>query len=444
MADAPLRWWAPHALPVTAPPARDVLVTIYGGRIVELEAKVPRERAIELDATIHDDCVVAPGFVDTHAHLEYAAYDALVDGLDFAGWIGDHIHRKRRLAPEHMRASAQLGALQAVHAGITCVGDASFSGDAAHAMHEVGLRGRVYLEVFGGGDDAAAREVVASARERLADLPSSDLLDHGLSPHAPYTVAESLYRAVAETGMPWMTHLLESPAEVAFVDRRGELVDSLTAAGLELPSWPRSPLHQLADVLGPHVVAVHLAQAGPADLEVLADTGAALAHCPRSNARLGCGRLDLELADRAGVLIGLGTDSPASAGPIDPFAELRCALEVHRTAARDATWPSLARLLRMATLDAARSLGYPDVGSIDVGSQADLVAVHVGSCDDPLAAYVLGAGPTDVREVLVAGRVVAGRDRTRLEQAVHRAGDARTLLALPVKRPARSGAAPGR
>lgn len=429
-----LRWWAPHALPVTAPPARDVLVTIAGGRIVELEAKVPRERAVELGATIHDECVIAPGFVNTHAHIEYAAYDALVDGLDFAGWIRDHIHRKRRLSPEQMRASAVYGATAAAHAGITCIGDASFSGDAAHALHAVGLRGRVYLEVFGGVDDEAAGAALDSVLERLAALPASELVSHGLSPHAPYTVGEPLYRRVASSGLPWMTHLLESPAELEFYDARGPLVDNLVEAGFPIPAWSSTPLQQLADVMDERTVVVHLSQATPADLELVASAGAGLAHCPRSNARLGCGRLDLEVADRAGVQVGLGTDSPASAGPLDPFAELRCALEVHRTAAQDATWPSLARLLRMATLDAAQALGYPDLGSIDVGSWADLVAVRVGACSDPLAAYVLGAGPGDVQQVLVAGTTVAGRDRNSLEQARERAGDARSLLALPVPR----------
>lgn len=433
-AAGPLRWWAPHALPVTAPPARDVLVTIEDGRITALEARVSRDRAAELGAELHDGCVIAPGFVNAHAHLEYAAYDALVDGLSFAAWIGDHIHRKRRLAPEHMRASAELGVQEALHAGITCIGDASFSGDAAHAMHDAGLRGRVYLEVFGGATDDEAAGQVEACLQRLEALPSSDLLDLGISPHAPYTVGEPLYRRVAATGLPWMTHLLESPDELAFLAGHGPLFTQLADRGIEPPRWPAGqPVQALAELFGPHVVAVHLSQAGPAELEVLAASGAALAHCPRSNARLGCGRLDLAAADRAGITIGLGTDSPSSAGPLDPFAEIRCALEVHRAATGDATWPSLARLLRMATLDAARALGYEDLGSLDVGSHADLVAAHVGTCDDPLAAYLLGAGPTDMRAVLVAGRDARVRDRTRLEQARTRAQDARTLLALPVR-----------
>lgn len=438
MSDGLLRWWAPHALPVTAPPARDVLVTVADGRIVELEPRVPRDRAVELGAELHDECVIAPGFVNAHAHLEYAAYDALVDGLTFTQWIGDHIHRKRRLTPEHTRASAELGALQALHAGITTVGDASFSGDAAHAMHAAGLRGRVYLEVFGGADDDQAAATVEEALARLAALPSSDLLTHGLSPHAPYTAAEPLYRRVAATGLPWMTHLLESRDELAFLAGHGPLFAALDARGITPPDWEQSPLLVLADMLGPEVVAVHMTQATPSELEVLADTGTPLAHCPRSNARLGCGRLDLELVDRAGVLVGLGTDSPSSAGPLDPFAELRCALEVHRAAGGDPTWPSLARLLRMATLDAARALGYSDVGSIDIGARADLIALHVGTCDDPLAAYVLGGSPVNLQAVLVEGRDAGVRDRTRLEQAFVRARDVRTLLALPVRREGRA------
>ncbi|MCW2928398.1 MAG: amidohydrolase [Thermoleophilia bacterium] len=435
MNDGVLRWWAPHALPVSAPAARDVLVTVESGRITGLEPRVSRERAAELGAELHDGCVIAPGFVNAHAHLEYAAYDALVDGLGFAEWIGDHIHRKRRLAPEQLRASAVLGAHQALHSGITCVGDASFSGDSAHAMHEVGLRGRVYLELFGGLDDAGAGESLEAALARLDGLPSSDLLEHGLSPHAPYSVGEALYRRVAASGLPWMTHLLESRDELAFVRGHGPLLASLERAGVPVPRWDdEAPVHALADILGPDVVAVHLTQAGPAELEVLAASGAAIAHCPRSNARLGCGRLDLAAVDRAGITVGLGTDSPASAGPIDPFAELRCALEVHRTAAQDPTWPSLAQLLESATLGAARALGYEELGSLDMGHHADLVAVHVGPCDDPLAAYVLGAGPSDVRAVLVAGRDAGVRDRTSLLAAREAAVDARTLLALPVRR----------
>ena len=114
------------------------------------------------------------------------------------------------------------------------------------------------------------------------------------------------------------------------------------------------------------------------------------------------------------------------------FAELRSALELHRAVARDAGFPDLARLHRAATADAAAALGYEDLGTLDIGSHADVIAVHVGACDDPLVAFVLGAGPRDVRAVRIAGIDAGVRDTKRLEQARAAAADARQLLALPV------------
>lgn len=431
---SPLRWWAPWAAPVSTAPARDVLVEVdpATGRIVGLRAGVARADAATLGAQLHDGCVLAPGFVNAHAHLEYAAYGGLADGMRFEDWITDHVHRKRRLAPEHMRASAELGAMSALHAGITTVGDASYSGDAAHALVAAGLRGRVYLEVFSHGEGPAGA-IVDDAQARLAALPLGGIVEAGISPHAPYTVSEELYRAVADCGLPWMTHLLESTAELEFLDGRGVIAERMAARGLNPPDWQgRSPIQALGDVLGPHTLVVHAVHASGADREVLAAAGAPVAHCPRSNARLGCGRFDLAAADRAGLLVGLGTDSPASAGPIDMFAELHSALEQHRAATGDAQLPDADRLLRMATADAALALGYDDLGRLDVGAHADVIAVVVGATSDPVAALVTAAGAGDVRAVMVAGRNLEVRDRTRLERARDRAMEARALLALPV------------
>lgn len=431
-------WWAPHALAVSAPPAKDVLITIKDGKIAALEANVSRKRALALGASVHDECVIAPGFVNAHAHIEYAAYEALVDGLSFTEWIVDHAHRKRRLSAQQMQDSAELGACQAAQAGITTIGDASFSGAAAHAIHKVGLRARVYLEVFGGSSKSDAAQVVERALEKLDELPTSQLLNYGLSPHAPYTASLDLYKAVKHTGMHWMSHMLESYDELLWAQNEGELFSALVKRGIPASTWKTtSPLEQIYDLLDERSVLVHMVEATPTQLEHVAQRGAAIAHCPRSNAWLGCGRFDLERADRAGVVVGLGTDSPASAGPLDPFALMRSTLEMHRAATKNSDAPSLSRILKLATLDAAQLLDIDHVGSLDVGSWADLVALHVGPCDDPLAAYVLAGTPANVREVLVAGKVVAKMGSDAVASAREKAREARTLLALPVPRTGR-------
>ena len=427
------RWWAPWALPVTAQPIRDALVEFDRrlGTITKLTANVPRDKAAAAGVELFDDSVLAPGFVNAHAHIEYAAYDALTDALTFTNWISDHVQRKRRLAPEHMRASAELGAAQCAAGGITCVGDASFSGDAAHALVGAGLRGRVYLEVFGTADEGAAFALVV---ERLAGLPSSELVELGISPHAPYTVSRALYELVAGSGYAWTTHLLESRDEVlALYSGSGPLAAAMErVTGRPMTTWETPPVIGLEDLLGRQALAVHLVQATDADIAALARTNTPVVHCPRSNARLGCGVFDLEAFDRAGIVVALGTDSPASAGPLDMFAEMRSAIEQHRATNRDGERPSCAQVLRMATVEGAAALGYDGLGELREGASADIIACEIGVTSNATVSYVLGATPDDVCRVVVAGREVWRRGRTDLLRAQERAADARALLALPV------------
>lgn len=436
-ASTPTALWAPWALPIASPPMRNALIELRDGRITAVTASVPRERATEIPGcTICDDCIIAPGFVNAHSHIEYAAYGALSDGLSFTAWITDHIRRKRRLGPDHMLASAQLGAWQSIAGGITATGDASYSGDALQAMLDVGMRGRVYLEVFGLSEEEAAWASVLGRAQQLEQVAGSgSMVAVGISPHAPYTVSRRLYGLVARSGLPTMTHLLESEDELeCTIHGRGELAEALTHTVGRAPAWGESPLRALLhdESLHANSVAVHCVHIAPDEIEGLAARSISVAHCPRSNARLGCGVLDLTALDRAGVVVALGTDSPASAGPIDMFAEMRCAIEMHRSAGRDPVWPSAARVLRMATLDAAAALDLEGAGQLAPGAHADIVVAQTGPVADPTIAYVLGCTPADVELVLVAGRERWRRDRTRgLQVARERARDTRTLLAVP-------------
>ena len=163
---------------------------------------------------------------------------------------------------------------------------------------------------------------------------------------------------------------------------------------------------------------------------------APVVHCPRSNARLGCGLADIDRLERAGVLVALGTDSPASAGPIDMFAEMRSMIEQHRAGSGTAEHPDAARALRMATVNAALALGHDDLGAVVAGAQADLMVLETGPVSDPVTALVLGGTPHSVRSTWIAGRKVWDRDRNHAEMVAARNGirDARSLLSLPVAR----------
>ena len=229
---------ADWVVPVEGPPVADGAVLIDDdGLIAAVGARS------DLGSDIHHvESVILPGFVDAHTHLEYDVYVGFGDGLGFADWIGLHVQRKQRIDLADMEAIARAGVLNCLRSGITTVGDCSFSGAAATACAELGLRGTIYLEVFGATDDPI-RDRFEPTRERIADALSQDVR-LGVSPHAPYTCAVELYRACAELGLPIATHLAESESETEFLRTGGGAWESFARCSClrrARPASARSP-----------------------------------------------------------------------------------------------------------------------------------------------------------------------------------------------------------
>jgi len=154
-----------------------------------------------------------------------------------------------------------------------------------------------------------------------------------------------------------------------------------------------------------------------------------VAHCPKSNAKLGCGVAPLADMLHQGVRVGLGTDSPAASNIMDMFDEMRAMLLLHRATERDVGLLDAERCVRIATLGGAEALGLAaDVGSLEPGKYADLIAVdvsrsHFEPIDNPYSALVYGANQDDVFFTAVGGRVLYrdGAFSTLDEEAVRRA-----------------------
>jgi 5-methylthioadenosine/S-adenosylhomocysteine deaminase len=160
-------------------------------------------------------------------------------------------------------------------------------------------------------------------------------------------------------------------------------------------------------VLGPDTLCIHAIQLSAGDIRTLASRGAAVAHCPLSNARHAHGDAPLGALRSAGVRVGLGTDSVASVGSLDLLAEARAARALAGLGAEEA--------LAMATLEGARALGLETgVGTLTPGKWGDLVAIALpegafGSESGP-AEHVLAARRADTLLTVLGGRVVHRRD----------------------------------
>ena len=324
----------------------------------------------------HDESVILPGFVNAHTHLEYAVYAGFGDGLRFADWIGLHVERKLRIELEDMEAIARLGALDCLRSGITTVGDCSFSGAAAMACADLGLKGTIYLEVFG-PTDSPIRERFEPMRERIAGALSDDVR-LGISPHAPYTCTIDLYRASAELGLPVATHLAESDDETEFLRTGRGGWESF--ADMLVPPPGTTGIRALAEagLLDSNVLAAHCVKADEEEIEILAAHDVAVAHCPRSNGILGCGVAPLTALREAGIRVCIATDSPASTPSFDMFDEMRAAIVGARAREGRPDALTAADALELATLGGARALGVD-------ASRGSIVVRKAGGSDRPLA-----------------------------------------------------------
>jgi cytosine/adenosine deaminase-related metal-dependent hydrolase len=424
---------ADWVVPVDGAPIRDGAVAIEDGLVA---AVGPADELGESER--FPGSVILPGFVNAHTHLEYAVYAGFGDGLSFGPWIAIHVERKQRIDLEDMDAIARLGALECLRSGVTTVGDCSFVGAAVTACADVGLDAIVYLEVF--GPDADSLERFELIRDRVS--PSlSDGVRLGISPHAPYTCSLELYRACAELGLPMATHLAESDDETEYLLSGSGPWEAF--ADMLVPPLGTTGIRALASegLLGPHVLAAHCVQADEEEIELLATHDVAVAHCPRSNAFLGCGIAPLAALREAGVRVCIATDSPASTPSFDMFDELRAAVAGARAREKRPDALSAADALELATLGGARALGLEsDRGSLTPGKRADLTILSLEGSpfvpwEDPVTATVLGGSPSHVVATLVSGRTRYEKGGKTWLELIDAAHGARERLLLAADRP---------
>jgi cytosine/adenosine deaminase-related metal-dependent hydrolase len=411
---------ADWVLPVDGPPLEQAFVSWEDGRIVEV-GRGRAERHFE-------QALILPGLVNTHSHLEYAVYAGFGDGLPFGGWLATHVARKRSLSADETAAIARLGVAESLAAGITTTADYSFSGAAAAAAAELGLRAIVYLEVFG-ADAAAAERRFTALRSQVEE---TELVRIGISPHAPYTCSLDVYRFCLSLGIPVGTHLAESDGENQWLlDGSGPLA---AAADVLVPPTGKRAVATLAELLGPELLCAHCVAVDEEEIALLAAADVPVAHCPRSNALLGCGIAPLVALRAAGVRVGLGTDSPASTPSLDPWDELRAALAGARARERRPDALMAADALRLATLEAAEALGLDrDLGSLTPGKRADLTVVSLAGStydpvEDPSTAVVFGTSPASVIETVVDGQTRYRQGETAWQEVRSTASAARRRM----------------
>lgn len=424
------RW----VVPISAPAFENGAVVIQGDRIIDVgSVEEIRKGYPNQPWKNFPTSVLLPGLVNVHSHLELTILRGYLEGLDFWRWIRRLTQTKYQvLSRDDLLNSALLGAVEAIRAGITTLADPMDIGTSLEAILMAGLRGILYQEVFS-PDPAESDVALESLRSKLGNLEGQlahwpdrrSRVSTGVSPHAPYTVSGRLFQKVHEFArsqdLPVCIHLAESDAETALLrDGSGPIADSYRERGIAWKAPECTPVEYLErlGVLGRSMLLVHCVRLTASDFAVLQERGVSVAHCPKSNVRLGHGFMNLREMLRRGIPLGLGSDSVASNNAMDLFEEMRFALANPSFFGNTEASPnaseqlSAAAVLRLATLGGAEALGLAaEIGSLEPGKQADLIAVdlarpHVLPVFSPIDALVHAAKASDVHLTMVAGEIL--------------------------------------
>ncbi len=403
---------ADSIFPVPGQPINNGAIFVRDGRI-GVVGKLDEIQRDNPDAEVRrfPGCSIVPGAVNAHAHLGFRLKDK-PEGGTFAGWLSKLIERlpeKESWTPEAARDSAR----EAIEAGTTFMAESSPYGECLPQLAESGMAGTVYAEFFPGdfprmGPEERVAAIIEKVRGMREGLP--DRVDAQVSVHSTYTVdpdsARIAARRTREIGDRLAIHLSESPEELEFVrDGTGGLSDIFGQNDWGGTSLSPVRYAESIELLAPQTIAAHVATGvSEEDIEILARTGVAAAHCPRSNEYLGCEVVSpVPRMMERGVRVGMGTDGLWSSPSMNLFEETLFAVKLHGFDG--------ATGLRLATLEGARALGIEgETGSLEAGKWADIAVVEVtpGGRDPELEVLEAAAGG-GVAATVVGGKLIYNR-----------------------------------
>jgi 5-methylthioadenosine/S-adenosylhomocysteine deaminase len=361
--------------------------------------------AVVVDASGH---VVLPGLHNCHLHSGLLRGTA--ESKSLWDWLRDYVDPAHKaLTPEIAEAASLLCYTESLRAGTTSVMDMwRFMEGSAHAAERVGLR--------------------ATLVPYVADLPGYDYFETLVTNRK---LLES-YRTYAQGRVrSWvgLEHLFYcSPGAFAAAARLAEEFDTglhthssetIWEVQESLKRFGRRPIEEFFNrgILGPRTVVAHCVWLDDREIEILAQTGTSVAHCPCSNMKLSSGPAPVAAMRRKGIAVGLGSDGEKENNNLDLLEEMKFASLLQKVTTLDPTTGDPWDILAMATLDGARALGLDAVtGSLEPGKQADLVTVDLralhttpllhGDDFNAVAHLVFSASAADVAQVYVDGRLV--------------------------------------
>ena len=396
-------------------------LVVRDGRIADLLPSALADEKWHSDEIVRlDDHLLTPGLVNAHTHAAMNLLRGIADDLPLMTWLEKHIWpaEGQFVSEQFVYDGTKLAAAEMIRSGTTTFADMYFfPASAAKATVEAGLRASLFCPLldFPTPMGAGPEDYLRLATDAMDEWRHDPRIQIGFGPHAPYTVSDAPLQKVLtlaeELDVPVMMHVHETAGEIqmAVGNTRERPLTRLQGLGL----------------LSPRLLAVHMTQLTDEEITLVAETGTHVVHCPESNLKLASGFAPVEKLRQAGINVALGTDGAASNNDLDMIGEARTAAFLAKGVSLEADALPAADVLKMATLNGAKALGRDeDIGSLEIGKQADMVAIDLNRLEtqpvyDPVAQLVYAATRDQVTHSWVGGRCLMNhRQLTTLNEAL--------------------------
>jgi len=400
---------------------QDGAIAISGNRILAVGKSADFKKRYKADIIIEaKNKVIFPGLINVHTHLFQTLLKGLGDNLSLTNWFNRAIAPfAPELSSEDCYVAALLGCIEAVKSGVTCINDFMYvhprpklSDQVIRAFLDVGIRGILTRGIVDTGEDIGLPEaIIQDTNDALEDCKRLIQEYEGFADGkihvwiAPgsiwYATPEAFKKAkqIADKHNVWLsTHCAESSSVVELSKRKHGMSE------LEF--------EEKVGFLGSNVQLVHCIWLTGRDVRIMKRRAVKVAHCPIANMYLADGIAPVPKLIRAGIKVGLGTDGAASNNNQDMIAVLKHTALLHKVHTLDPTAITAEKVLEMATLDGAKSIGLEnEIGSIEPGKKADLILLDFKKPNtvvmhNPVSTLVYCATQENVDTVIIDGKII--------------------------------------
>jgi 5-methylthioadenosine/S-adenosylhomocysteine deaminase len=385
-------------------------VFVKDGRIAAIAGINGKNPTLDPHTEIIDakDALIMPGLINCHTHAAMTLFRGFADDLPLKQWLFEKIFpaEAKFLNPDTVYWGSLLGCLEMISSGTTCFIDGYFFQDeTVRAVHESGLRALIAQGIIdfpapGVEDPKKNIKVAKEFIERW--LGFSDLIMPGMFCHSPLTCSEQTlqdaWEASRQFDLPLQIHLSETSEEVKEI----------------LKKVGKRPVHYLEQLglIKEGLIAAHAVHLNDGEIECLRENGVKVVHVPESNMKLCSGVARVTEMVKSGLAVGLGTDGCSSNNNLDIFQEMDTAAKLSKVFELDPVALDAKTILKMATTWGGSILGLEkQIGTLEKGKKADIIVVdlkepHLCPIYDPFSAMVYSANGSDVKTVIVNGRVL--------------------------------------